>query len=322
MASKSALIASDPDLESLGQGVLEDTGSALAAVISCYFASAGASAGVLLAPAVAMNAVLGGDVRVFDGRLRQPGLGGKRPRGFVADEALPDAAFVAAPGAVIALLACLAYDKSVTPSRVVSYGVRAAQDRGARRRAAVLERVQAVGAAAFVEPTLAHPLLALAAPAQGGMLTRSDLSHLGQIDLRAQSSASEGDEVSSGVPWTVDHAGVVRGRSERLFVAAVDARGRFAGVSCDRVCEGIAVEEIELLAPYAAVPVRRGVPRVTPGESLPSRCALTARSTRAGVPFELAGIADATPGMVGLTLRYTPGARAVEIARAALGSTA
>ncbi|MGC4065984.1 MAG: hypothetical protein QM784_15310 [Polyangiaceae bacterium] len=64
-------------------------GSAVAAVLCGFFAAAGAYSGVLLGPLSLLVAGVGSGARAFDGRLRQPGLGTKRPRGFRDEESHP-----------------------------------------------------------------------------------------------------------------------------------------------------------------------------------------------------------------------------------------
>jgi hypothetical protein len=77
--------------------------------------------------------------------------------------------------------------------------------------------------------------------------------------------------------------------SALLVICAADAHGRFAGLSCEHALSGIDIDELELVAPRAAVPVKRGVPRVQPGSLLPSAVWLSVLATSAGVPQEIVG---------------------------------
>ena len=287
MPSHSALIANIPEIEALAQGVLVETGSALAAVASGYFCAAGMFPGVLLSEAALMTAVLGGNVRVFDGRLRQPGCAAKRPRGFTATDCIPEAALVAAPRAVQAVLIALAYEKGSTPSKVVQVGVKAAEQARAKQRAKALRRIAAVGAGAFAESTIAHPLLAVAGASQGGALTLTDLGQVGELDTTGRILSKTGDGIELATPWEASTSKAAKGRSAPVVIVAVDGHGRFAALCAEQALQGMPIDELELLAPFAAKPVMRGVPKEPPGSALPSRIDLRVRLTREGVPFEI-----------------------------------
>jgi gamma-glutamyltranspeptidase/glutathione hydrolase len=281
------LTASHPDVEAAGVGILAEQGSALSAVVGAYFVAAGLLPGVLLAEATLLTAAVGGDVRCFDGRLRQPGLGAKRPRGFTADADIPAAAYVAAPMGVQALLVGLAYDKSLVPSKLVRLGVKAANGVGAKRRAAALARIAAVGGAAFAEAAIAHPLLAVAGPSEGGVLTRQDLGNTPELDLRGRVLSQSEGIVALAAAWESDAKKMAKGSAEALCIAAVDAHGRFAALGCCAALRGVEVDELQLIAPRAAVPVLRGVTRLQPGAALPAHAELIARTDANGAPFEI-----------------------------------
>jgi gamma-glutamyltranspeptidase/glutathione hydrolase len=308
------LIASHPEVEAVGAEVLAAAGSALSAVVGGYFVAAGLLPGVLLAEASLLTAAVGGDVRAFDGRLRQPGLGAKRPRGFTPEDEIPAAAYVAAPAAVQALLVGLAYDKSAVPSKLVRLGVKAANGCGAKRRALALGRIAAVGAAAFAEASLAHPLLAIAGPSEGGLLTRQDLGNTPNLDNVARVISSDDAGAALGVPWQTATGKVAKGAFTQLSIAAVDAHGRFAALNCLVAARGIEVDELELIAPKAAVPVTRGVTRVQPGSALAGHGELIARLTSTGAPYEIEANLKAMTGTRRLVLRQSSsGRRRVEI---------
>src|SRR5688572_32963231 len=109
MKVRSAAIANDSVAEEAAQDFLLSGGSAVGAVLSGFFAASGAYAGVLLAPLSLLVAGVGSGARAFDGRLRQPGRGTKRPRGFKQNEAIPDAARVAVSASVAAAMVAHAY---------------------------------------------------------------------------------------------------------------------------------------------------------------------------------------------------------------------
>ncbi|HTM43717.1 MAG TPA: hypothetical protein VL137_02110 [Polyangiaceae bacterium] len=287
MPSRSALLASDPDVEAAGQLVLAETRSAIASVVHSYFYAAGLFPGVLLSPVVFVTATGGGDARIFDGRLRQPGLGARRPRGFLPNQEIPDAAKLATPVGTQAALVALAYDKSLTPSAAVKAGVVVARKAGARRRMRVMERIAAAGVSAFSESVVAHPLLAVGAASQGGMLTLSDLRQVCAVDQPATLLAKRGEEFEMGAQWQLGNFAKEKGRSVALVVCAADAHGRFAGFFCRQAMKGIAIDELELLAPFAAVPVIRSVTRVTPGSALACDLPLCVRLDSDGAPREV-----------------------------------
>src|SRR5262245_50858028 len=99
---RSAAVANDPAAEDAASDYLLSGGSAIGAVLAGYFAAAGAYAGVLLGPLTVLIGGTGMGARAFDGRLRQPGLGTKRPRGFLPEETIPDAARIGVPTGVAA----------------------------------------------------------------------------------------------------------------------------------------------------------------------------------------------------------------------------
>lgn len=314
MPSLSALIANHTDVEEAGVSVLTDTGSALSAVVGAYFVAAGLLPGVLLAEVTLLTAAVGGDVRVFDGRLRQPGLGAKRPRGFTAEDEIPASAYVAVPSAVQAVLIGLAYEKSAVASKLVRLGVKAANGCGAKRRAAALGRIAAVGAAAFVEAVIAHPLLAVAGPSQGGLLTRQDLGHSPSLDNAGKVLARDEHGVAVGVPWELATTKAGKGVFAPLSIVAVDAHGRFAALTCAAALKGVEIDELQLIAPKAAVPVTRGVTRVQPGSALPGHGAVIARLGVNGAPFEIEANLKSISGAKRQALRQlSSGRRRVEI---------
>jgi gamma-glutamyltranspeptidase/glutathione hydrolase len=314
MPSLSALIANHPDVEEAGVSVLADTGSALSAVVGAYFVAAGLMPGVLLAEATLLTAAVGGDVRVFDGRLRQPGLGAKRPRGFTAEDEIPATAYVAVPSAVQALLVGLAYDKSAVPSKLVRLGVKAANSSGAKQRAAALGRIAAVGAAAFAEAAIAHPLMAVAGPSQGGLLTRQDLGNSPGLDNAGKVLGRDEHGVAIGVPWELATTKAGKGAFAALSIVAVDAHGRFAALACAAALKGVEIDELQLIAPKAAVPVTRGVPRVQPGSALPGHGDVIARLGINGAPFEIEANLKAISGAKRQALRQlSSGRRRVEV---------
>jgi gamma-glutamyltranspeptidase/glutathione hydrolase len=86
MRSRAEALATDELVQEAARAELVQSKSAVAAVAAGFFAAAGRHPGVLLAPLTLLVAGVGAGGRAFDGRLRQPGLGVKRPRGLLPGE--------------------------------------------------------------------------------------------------------------------------------------------------------------------------------------------------------------------------------------------
>lgn len=286
MTARASAVASDPVAAEAAEDAVLSGHTALAAVVSAFFASAGAYAGVLLSPVSILVAGVGVGARAFDGRLRQPGLGVRRPRGFRADEPIPEAARFAVPVGAAACLVALGYEGDAKLNRLLRPGVARARRAGASSRAALLERIRNAGASALTEAAFIRPLLHVAGPSQGGLLMPSDFRALSELDQEAAAVDCAGEELLV-CPWSAD-APPAKGLEPDLGVGhaicAVDARGVFAALAYRRVLDGILVDELELEAPRAAVPVRRGVTRVAPGSALPAPAPIGIRRGAAGAP--------------------------------------
>lgn len=293
MKVRALTLSNDPVAEQAAQEYLLGGGSALGAVLCGFFAAAGAHAGVLLGPVTALVAGVGSGARAFDGRLRQPGRGTKRPRGFRPSDKIPDAARVAVPASVAALLVALAYDTGQKISTILRSGIVRAERGGAESRADLLRRIRGVGAAATTEPAFTRPLLHVAGPSQGGLLTPSDFGSLGDVDHAAsEQRLAAGTLVEA--PWAADPPKQLEGLGIGCAVCAADVRGTFAVVLYRRVVDGLPIEELELEVPLVAVPVLRGITRVTPGAPLPAPAAAAIRRDVNGTPFEVVAAPGAT----------------------------
>ncbi len=283
MRLRAQALASDELVETAAREELAASKSAVAAVVAGFFAAAGARPGVLLAPLTLLVAGVGVGGRAFDGRLRQPGLGAKRPRGLLPGERVATAARVALPTTVAALSVALAYDGARTLTPLARFGVKAATEAGASRRAALLERVSRVGPSALAEARFVQPLLHLASAAEGGLLTPGDFAGPPDASVEAKISRSpEGATLEA--PWAKD---APDGASEGHGACAVDARGVFAALCYREITDGPALDELELLVSLGAVPVRRGERRVRPGERLPAPAPASIRCDAALAPIEV-----------------------------------
>jgi gamma-glutamyltranspeptidase/glutathione hydrolase len=316
-------IADDPVAAEAAEDVLLSGGSALGAVVAGFLAAAGAHSGVLLSPITVISAGAGLGARAFDGRCRQPGLGTKRPRGFKDGEEIPNAARLAVPAALTAAAVAVAYDEQAKVSRLVKSGIRRARDSGADARAEALERVRAVGAGALTENLFTRPLLHAGGESNGGVLTAADLRSIDHIDAGAD-IREEGGGRWVVAPWAFTD--VTEPIPEELgtghAVCSIDVRGAFAALSYRRVMTGgVSVEELEMDAPAIAIPVLRGVTRISPGASLPAPAPIAIRIDEAGSPLEvLAAPAAAMPtpealSRARLRLRWDATARRAEIVR-------
>lgn len=268
MRSRPSAIANDPQAEAVATELLRGGSAAVEAVVGGYFAVAGAYAGVLLSPVSILVAGVGVGARAFDGRVLQPGLGSRRPRGFTTESSAPDAARIGVATGVLAALVAHAQAGSGPLGPLLRPGIAAAKEVGAAARAGLLRRIQEVGAAALREPRFAQPLLRVAGPSEGGLLTNQDLAALPAVDHPAhQRDFSWGALLE--VPWVAELSPITPAFGLGCGILAMDAQGVFAALSYRQVTGGVTIEALELTAPRLAIPVLRGVPRVRPGTPLP-----------------------------------------------------
>lgn len=261
--------------------------SALRAVAAGYMAAAGEDPGVLLGSMTLLLCGFGA-TRAFDGRLRQPGLGARRPRGWLALEEAPDVARIAAPGNIAALYIALTYDEDRRNAVVFRAGIARARQAGSSDRALLIQHLQERGGNAWADPILHRPLLHVAGASQGGMLARGDFEATLGVDVASARTVSEtGTELSA--PWTDPGVRPTAGCSLEA-IAAVDRRGTAAVIVYERCVSGIEIPEWGLLAPRAAEPVIRGLSRVRPGSARPMPCParilLSAANTLRSVEFD------------------------------------
>jgi gamma-glutamyltranspeptidase/glutathione hydrolase len=288
MRRSATAVSSDTTARDAAQAYLDAGGEAVGAVVAGFFAAAGESPGVLLGPVGLIVAQVGMGVRAFDGRQRQPGLGQRRARGIAAGEAVPTAARVAVPGAIPALLVALRYGRSVALSKIVSTGIGLAKKAGCERRAEALDAIERLGAAALGSAGIARPLIHLAGPSEGGGLGLSDLEFIPELDQPARVSAAlrsppwaderlDSSQVSD-MDW---HDQALRQHG----IGASDGAGGLAALCYDNALAGLRVDELELVSPLNAVPVRRGLPRVMPGRFLPAPTPISIEIGEGDVPF-------------------------------------
>ena len=320
MRSRAVAISNDPLAEEAATAQLAQGGSAVGAVLAGYFAAAGGYSGVLLSPLSVLVVGIGAGGRAFDGRLRQPGLGTKRPRGFLADEVVPAAARVAIPASVAAAAVAFAYDGGKSLGSLVKPAIQRAERAGADARAEVLARVRAVGQTALSEQGFMRQFLRLAGPAEGGLVTPADFSGITEIDHSASTRHVAGSDYMEP-PWAETSADEPLAAELGIgsAVCAVDVRGVFAAAAYFRASDGLELDELALIAPFVAVPTQRGVPRQTPGSALPAPAPIAVRCNAEGVPVEVCAEPGATAlrfdGAPRLSISRNPETREVQSQR-------
>lgn len=257
--------ASDTRAAHAAHFALAAGGSATDAVIAGFFAAAGAVPSVLLGSAVAIVSNVGSGVRAFDGRPLQPGKGAARPRGYLKGVHPPDAAFLAVPRAVPLLMLLHAYGGRTGFGALARYGVETAGGADAKKRAKILQRVGAAGAIALRAEGINDALLTLGNGVAGGALTEEDLNNVlpGDAEAIALGGFANDAHVSVG-PWNSAEPSDDERDWDVDVVAAADFRGNLAVLSYAHQPKGVALPDVELAAPRAAVPVMRGVTRVSP----------------------------------------------------------
>ena len=296
-----AAVGAASEIEAAADEVL-GKGNAVDAVVAGVFAACAVSPGVLLGPVQLLVGGAGAGLLAIDGRVRQPGLGAPRPRGFLSAEEIPDAARVGVPWLPAAMSAAIATMGTATFNQVLSPAVALAKN---TPRHDVLARIAARGPRALEEHTLAGELLAAAGRPAGGLLTPEDLASpqpqvqkASRLELvtpavasrapvsgtrqgarslsaelaRRKSAAEAEPRVLVTFPWTrleadlpappAHDVDVARVRA----VAAVDRNATFAIACWDEATDGVSIPELGLRAPFFAEPVRRGQTRVRPGD--------------------------------------------------------
>jgi hypothetical protein len=254
-------VSSDARIAEAAASTLQRGGTAIDACISAWFVAAAIFPGVLLGPLHMLVAGPGVGAHAYDGSVLQPGKDAPRPRGFREGDEIPDAAHVAVCSAVHALTAAHAQDGSSSLVELSSAGSRAAQSDGAKARARVLRRIAEVGVIATREPAFVRPLLELAGRANGGNLTTSDIESASATITRS--------DTTSGIFRLSRAVAVPSVRLQPVVACACDVRGVLAAMHCGFDPDGLQVPDLELAAPRLAQPVRRGIPRVSPGVPLP-----------------------------------------------------
>jgi hypothetical protein len=261
-------------------------GNAIDCAIAGFFAAAGATPGVLLAPLAAIVGGVGMRARCIDGRAVQGGSQLPRPRGFRDDDEIPDAAHVAVSRGLPALALLQAYGGSHTLLALSKFGERTAK--GSPERAAFIAHIGRRGAATFRSEAISSALLAVAGQGQGGLLCQADL-----LDARPGDDTLPFQPLADGLEVVTTAA--LRGedtlpaRPAQIIVAA-DPHGRACALAYLPAIHGLPVEELGVSLPRDGEPVRRGIPRVTPGTPRPAHFPLAMLHRREDGWFAALGV--------------------------------
>jgi hypothetical protein len=292
--------ASDGAAATAAQAVIEGGGGAVDAVIAGFFGAAGAHAGVLFAPVVALCAGFGAGGRVFDGRAAQPGRGAPRPRGFVDEASIPAGARVAVPRSIAAIMLLSSYRGRATLGELARAGVTAAESAGKKERARLIRRVGAGGLLALRATEVAAALLAAGGPVAGGALTAADIEEAAPAEAEATATALGEGLTLYTPPFPAPDGG------DAEVILACDARGVIAALAYAPARTGVEVPGLEVTLGLHAVPVRRGVTRLAPGTLLPAPAPLAIAvqaggfATAVGLPgcarIEVTGLAPLARG--------------------------
>jgi hypothetical protein len=313
-----AVAASEAHAAEAALAALE-RGNAMDAVAAGVLAAAAATPSVLLGPVQILIGGAGAGLRAIDGRTRQPGLGTPRPRGFRDEDPIAPASRVAVPALPAAIALALATAGAGSLARALGPAVDIA--RGASEaRMTVLKRLAKNGVGALAEGRIADELVAAAGRVVGGLLSVDDLTRARPAVTACAESA--GPRTMATAPWGAsavrDPVTDAANGSIVEVVAACDARGLVA-IACYEVSlDGVAIVELGLVAPFAAAPVRRGEPRVRPGEPRAAAAPIALRVSQGVVDLAL-GIARAASAerQLGAVLAALHGDATLEQAMAA-----
>lgn len=270
MSGPSKTIASDPVVADVAEASLAEGGSAVDAVLGGFLAAAALEPGVLFGPVGALVAGLGAGARVFDGRTLQAGRGAKRPRGLRPGDTIPPAARAAVPRSLGVLPLLHAYGATKTLAALGRLGrtrakKEAKSDPTLEARLRFLEAFARRGPGVIASSDIMRPLVQRAGPVAGGLLTEEDLADARPADEAATFQPFQGETELTAMPWSPPASG----RPARIVVAA-DVSGIVAALAYVPDPDGVDVPELGLKLTRDGEPIRRGVPRVTPGEIRPA----------------------------------------------------
>ncbi len=259
--------------------VLADGGGAIDGLIGGFFAAAGALPGVLLSPVGIIVGGVGVGARVFDGRALQPGKGHQRPRGLLDNAPTPEAARAAVPRSIAALSLLHAYGATQAWSALVHHGVAEAKKCGAKQRGDLLLAIGRGGSTALRTSGIARSMEQAAGPTAGGTLSETDVHEVLPSDGPPRIVAL-GDGIEAGLPpWSEPSDGLTEVSAQSHVIVCADRHGVVGALAFVHDDGGVELPSFQLSLPRGGEPVRRGIPRVKPGQprSAPMALALVRR---------------------------------------------
>lgn len=264
MSRDFAVASSVPELASVVAPHLPEM-NAVDAVVCGVLIAAARSSGVAMGSVQIAVGGAGTGFHAVDGRVRQPGFGVARPRGFESPLEVPAAARVAVPTFAPALAGVLGTFGTWTCTQAAGLAMPHA---AGSPRTAWLKLFAHRGGTLLVGTAIGDHLLSAGGRLAGGVVTADDLARATTDVHPLRAELLEGDSWLHTIPWgepgeeDLSHAQVI---------AAVDGRGTFAVATFEDRQEGIYVDELGMHLPGLAVPVMRGVPRLRPGTTLGGR---------------------------------------------------
>lgn len=262
-------------------------GNAVDAVLAGVLAAAAECPSVLFGPLQLLAGGAGAGLVAVDGRVRQPGIGVPRPRGFVPGDTVPASARVGVPALPATVAAAAAVLGSIPLARAAGPAIELARV-NSPDRARLIETFVRRGAQGFTDDAVAGELMAAAGRVAQGLLTRDDLASV-------RPSVIQCDETQSapGGILTVSWRGDARGDSSNTqVVAACDGQGLVAVACYEAPLDGLAIPALGVVIPPFAVPVMRGTARVRPGTPRPATAPIALR-IQAGIVDLALGVAEA-----------------------------
>ncbi len=266
---RGAVVSSHTLAQENSSQTLQSGGSALKSCLAGFFAAAGAQPGILFSPLTILVGGIGAGVRVFDGRARQPGIQGKRPRGFLDSDDVPTAATAAVPGSINAASLACAYHSGTSLLSCIRVGETEAKRAGAAGRQSLLEQLAGRGTQALGEGALRRAFLAEFGAAAQGNMALADLTTSPEVDHQALEAKDE-----FRVPWAEEGQSTASNLGEQHISIAADGSGLFVALSFWNLPEHCALQDYQVHLPASAVPVLRGVTRPIPGLPIASPCDL------------------------------------------------
>lgn len=245
--------------------------NAVDVVVGGLFAYAAVEASLLLGPVQILVGGPGAGLQAIDGRVRQPGLGAPRPRGFVPGESIPAVASVGVPCFSAAVLSALAAYGTRTINQAVSPAIDVAKGHD-DARAKMIAQVARHGPTFLQRPEVGPLLLERFGRLAGGLLTSDDLIATAPTVETVPIYKAEGNGEARPEFALLPNAASARnaGATRLALLMAVDAHGLFCTAVAEIHAEALQIEELGLSAPRLAEPVLRGEPRITPGTARPS----------------------------------------------------